>query len=336
MSAATLSCSGSAVPPPAVLRLLLGRSLADWRSWLLCASAYALVGGLLISVVAGVTMYWSHDYAEPGMRMLYRTLSAVALCILGLPLVQPAGAAAKLSARRRDARLSGLRLLGAGRAMLHALVLLQALLQAAIGLLAGLGIYAALIPALGGLHVDGVRIGAAALVLPWWAIALCVAALLGTAGPAAAAGLRRVSITPLAVRTRRDVPAMGKWRLILPVLMVLAALLGGRAVLIDQAAAADDRWQAWFGLHRLGMPVAQIDRARRLAVMRPLWVLLVIAVGATVIVLSPMIGVGALISPMTLAAVVVVLGAGAAMIPIALRATRPALRRRAEGGPAGL
>lgn len=218
------------------------------------------------------------------MRMLYRTLSAVALCILGLPLVQLAGAAAKLSARRRDARLSWLRLLGAGRAMLHALVLLEALLQAAVGLLAGLGIYAALIPALGGLHVDGVRIGAAALVLPWWAIALCVAALLGTAG----------------------------------------------------LAAADDRWQVWFGLHRLGMPVAQIDRARRLAVMRPLRVLLVIAVGATVIVLSPMIGAGALISPMTLAAVVVVLGAGAAMIPIALRATRPALRRRAEGGPAGM
>ena len=108
------------------------------------------------------------------------------------------------------------------------------------------------------------------------------------------------------------------------------------AVLIDQAAAADDRWQVWFGLHRLGMPVAQIDRARRLAVMRPLRVLLVIAVGATVIVLSPMIGAGALISPMTLAAVVVVLGAGVAMIPMALRATRPALRRRAEGGPAGL
>ena len=192
------------------------------------------------------------------MRMLYRTLSCVALCILGLPLVQLAGAAAKLSARRRDARLSGL--------------------------LAGLGIYAALIPALGGLHVDGVRIGAAALVLPWWAIALRVAALLGTAG----------------------------------------------------LAAADDRWQVWFGLHRLGMPVAQIDRARRLAVMRPLRVLLVIAVGATVIVLSPVIGAGALISPMTLAAVVVVLGAGAAMIPIALRATRPALRRRAEGGPAGM
>lgn len=91
-------------------------------------------------------------------------------------------------------------------------------------------------------------------------------------------------------------------------------------MLIDQAAAADDRWQVWFGLHRLGMPVAQIDRARRLAVMRPLRVLLVIAVGATVIVLSPMIGAGALISPMTLAAVVVVLGAGAAMIPIALQA----------------
>ncbi len=219
-----------------------------------------------------------------GLRMLYRALSAVGPCILGLPLVQLAGAAAKLSARRRDARLSWLRLLGAGRAMLHALVLLEALLQAAIGLLAGLGIYAALIPALGGLHVDGVRIGAAALVLPWWAIALRVAALLGTAG----------------------------------------------------LAAADDRWQVWFGLHRLGMPVAQIDRARRLAVMRPLRVLLVIVVGATVIVLSPMIGAGALISPMTLAAVVVVLGAGAAMIPIALRATKPALRRRAAGGPAGM
>ncbi|WP_277424609.1 ATP-binding cassette domain-containing protein [Kocuria palustris] len=167
-----------------------------------------------------------------GLRMLYRALSAVGPCILGLPLVQLAGAAAKLSARRRDARLSGLRLLGAGRATLHALVLLEALLQAAIGLLAGLGIYAALIPALGGLHVDGVRIGAAALVLPWWAIALCVAALLGTAGPTAVAGLRRVSITPLAVRTRRDVLAMGTWRVILPALMVLAALFGGRAVLM--------------------------------------------------------------------------------------------------------
>ena len=75
----------------------------------------------------------------------------------------------------------------------------------------------------------------------------------------------------------------------------------------EMADLADDRWQVWFGLHRLGMPVAQIDRARRLAVMRPLRVLLVIVVGATVIVLSPMIGAGALISPMTLAAVVVVL-----------------------------
>ena len=69
--------------------------------------------------------------------------------------------------------------------MLHALVLLEALLQAAIGLLAGLGIYAALIPALGGLH-------AVSCALVYLAVGFSAHAVLRTR-PGAAKNVSRVS-----------------------------------------------------------------------------------------------------------------------------------------------
>ena len=45
--------------------------------------------------------------------MIYQALAVIALVLLVVPLVSLGGAAARLSARRRDDRLATLRLLGA-------------------------------------------------------------------------------------------------------------------------------------------------------------------------------------------------------------------------------
>lgn len=211
--------------PLPVLTLFARKSAADHRSWALPVTAYALVSGLLVSVIAGVVMYWQFQFTAPGMVSTYRILSAVALFILALPLINLASAAARLSTRRKDSRLSGLRLLGASRRTLSALILGEALTQATLGVVIGGGLYALLIPVLGLLHVDGRQIGAGAMVLPVPVILLCWALLILLAGVSSAVGLRRISISPLAVRTRRDVPKMHWLRAVVPVIALVAVVL---------------------------------------------------------------------------------------------------------------
>ncbi|MDO5619009.1 FtsX-like permease family protein [Kocuria sp.] len=438
---ASIQAHRAPVVAPAVLGLLLRTSVRDYRSWLLPVAAYALVSGLLLSVVAGVRMYWSFDYADNSSAMVYRALSTVALCILALPLINLASAAARMSTRRKDTRLAGLRLLGASRWMLRLVVIGSALVQAVGGVLLGGLLYAALIPALGLLSVDGHRVGAAAMVLP---VSLTVGMWLGLlclAVTSSALGLRRVSIHPLAVRTRRDVPTMhwlraalavallvavtmlwrnllnapeifvalslstvvfglpmvamnwaGPWivakaaermhrrartphhlvaaRMILAdprdtwrqlqsvvLLGFVAVTVGGGlaliatvqnnpttatlvadmrsgavltllygfltvacAVVINQSAAIIDRKGLWYTLDVLGMPVGSMDRARRLSLIYPLGVLMSAAVGAAVVIQAPVLGVGIVLSPLSIlgTAVIVLVGMGLVMVAAAV------------------
>lgn len=245
------------VVPLSVLRLFARRSAQDVRSWLLPVGAYTLVSGLLVSVLAGVFMYWQLEFAEVGMEFMYRILSAVALFVLALPLINLASAAARLSTRRKDARLAGLRLLGASTWTLRALVLGEAVLQAGVGVLLGGGLYALLIPVLGQLHVDGTRVGSAAMLLPVSVILICWSVLIGLAAVSAALGLRRVAISPLAVRIKRDVPRLHWVRIIVAVGALLAVAVFWRQILsLPEAAVALVGSGVIFGIPMLAMTFA--------------------------------------------------------------------------------
>ncbi|MGO4957452.1 ABC transporter permease [Luteococcus sp. Sow4_B9] len=206
----------------AVLRELMSllgpASLADRSSWALPVAALAVASALSLSVAGGVHHFLSMTGELAG---LYQFLSVVALVLLLVPLMTLAGSAARLSARRRDTRLSSLRLLGASSATIRLLTLAEAALMALAGGVLGVLGYVALIPVFGLLRFAGGPIGAGSLwigVLPVLG-ALLVIVLLVVAS--ALVGLRKVEVTPLGVRTRQQAPTSSKGRLVAAVLVVL-------------------------------------------------------------------------------------------------------------------
>ena len=73
-------------------------------------TAFGIVTALLLTVIGGAQAFWTWTDDE---AVLYQALAVIALSLLVVPLVSLGGAAARLSARRRDDRLATLRLLGA-------------------------------------------------------------------------------------------------------------------------------------------------------------------------------------------------------------------------------
>lgn len=192
---------------------------------LLPVAAFAVVTALTLTVAGGAEFFLHLDEvpgADPTYQGVYTALALFALVILAVPLVSLAGSAVRLSTRRRDTRLSSLRLLGAPRSLLVRLSVLEAGGLAAVGVLLGVVGHLALSPVVGLVPFLGGPIGAAAVV-PSFPVALAtVLVLVGTAVVASALGLRRVAITPLGVRTRQ-VPAAASWVRALVAVAVLAA-----------------------------------------------------------------------------------------------------------------
>lgn len=192
---------------------------------LLPVAAFAVVTALTLTVAGGAEFFLHLDEvpgADPTYQGVYTALALFALVILAVPLVSLAGSAVRLSTRRRDTRLSSLRLLGAPRSLLVRLSVLEAGGLAAVGVLLGVVGHLALSPVVGLVPFLGGPIGAAAVV-PSFPVALAtVLVLVGTAVVASALGLRRVAITPLGVRTRQ-VPAAASWVRALVAVAVLAS-----------------------------------------------------------------------------------------------------------------
>ena len=92
-----------------VLTLLLRPAKGENAVLALPVVAFGVVPALVLTVVGGAQSFWTwtDDYAP-----VYQALAAIALVLLVVPLTNLGGAAARLSARRRDERLSTLRLLG--------------------------------------------------------------------------------------------------------------------------------------------------------------------------------------------------------------------------------
>ncbi|MFE7651115.1 hypothetical protein, partial [Streptomyces phaeoluteigriseus] len=92
-----------------VLTLLLRPARGENSVLVLPVVAFGIVTTLVLTVIGGAQSFWrwSDDSAA-----LYQALAGIALVLLVVPLMSLGGAAARLSARRRDERLSTLRQLG--------------------------------------------------------------------------------------------------------------------------------------------------------------------------------------------------------------------------------
>lgn len=187
---------------------------------LLTASAYAMVSAVLLIVLGGAQSFASFD---PEPAATYVPLAIFAVVLLVVPLLVLGSAAARLSARSNDRALSSLRLLGATGTQISLVAVLQAAGTALAGALAGIVLYLACAPLASLIHFQGAAIGTA-IYLPAWALAAAVAAIVVLSAASAAAGLRKLVITPLAVATRRAVPVPSWLRAVIT--------LGALAVLV--------------------------------------------------------------------------------------------------------
>ena len=104
-------------------------------------TAFGIVTALLLTVLGGAQTFWT--WTDDG-GVLYQALAVIALALLVVPLVSLGGAAARLSARRRDDRLATLRLLGATPAVVSALAVIESAVLAAVGAVAGVVVHVAI------------------------------------------------------------------------------------------------------------------------------------------------------------------------------------------------
>ncbi|WP_300266930.1 FtsX-like permease family protein [Microbacterium sp.] len=184
------------------------------------AIAFALVTTLVLTVGGGAQAFWS--WTDPD-AVLYQALAAIAVVLLLVPLATLGGAAARLSARRRDERLSTLRLLGVSPAGVVTATVVESTLVAAVGALVGVLGHFAVAPLIALIPFRGEPLGIAAVVLPPLSILVAVVAVVLLAGLSAAIGLRQVVISPLGVRTRANAPRMHWIRAVLAVAIIVVA-----------------------------------------------------------------------------------------------------------------
>jgi len=163
-------------------------------------AAFSVVVSILMIVLGGARALAAIDGEMAG---IYRVLTVLASALLVVPMITLGAAAAKLSARRRDARLSSLALLGATQGQIAGLTILESVGLALVGALLGTAGYVGLVPLVGLVPMGGAALGGA-LWLPWWWLPLVWLGVATVSAGSALFGLRNVLVTPLGVRTRQQ------------------------------------------------------------------------------------------------------------------------------------
>jgi hypothetical protein len=200
-------------------RLFARRAGGDTATVVLPVIAFAVVTLCTTVVTGGAFAFFTFDGPNSAT---YRVLALLALILLVVPLASLGGAAARLSARRRDTRLSSLRLLGASTGLVSALTVLESTAVAFAGAIAGAVASLAALPLFGLLHFDGRALGAA-IWPPFWMFFVVIGAVALLSAVSAIVGLRAVVLTPLGVRTR-VVSARVRWvRVVIGGVVVIGA-----------------------------------------------------------------------------------------------------------------
>jgi hypothetical protein len=191
--------------------LFARRTSADRATVLLPVIGFAIATVLLIVVVGGAQSFFAGS-ADPavggdGLAFVYQALAVIGLVLLVVPLLTLGGSVARLSARRRDDRLAGLRLLGATPALVAALTVIESTVLAALGVLGGAVLSLPASRLVGLIPFRGVPLGADAY-LSAGGIGLCALGVAALAAVSAALSLRGVVVSPLGVRTRQNAPKL--------------------------------------------------------------------------------------------------------------------------------
>ncbi len=216
---------------PGVAWLMARPSRAGLGLTLLPVVAFAVTTALLATVVGGAATLWTTG----GTLVIgYRFFTSVALALLVMPLLGMGGAAARLAARRRDDRLATLRLLGATSAQVATVAVLEAVVLALVGAVAGVTVAALAAPLVGLVEFAGAPLGSRVRLSPAASAAVVVVVAL-VAAASAVLGLRRVRLDPLGVRMRTDARPAGWLPAALGVVALGAAsaavqLVGGSGV----------------------------------------------------------------------------------------------------------
>ncbi|PPF86605.1 permease [Pseudoclavibacter sp. RFBJ3] len=211
----------SRIPLLTILRMLTRPDTVGRAAVALPAVAFAVVTALTLVVVGGTMMLFN---PPPGMPS-HGFFAVFALTLLAVPLLTLGVAAARLSARRRDDRLATLRLLGASTRVVTLLAVAEATLVAIAGILAGMVLYAALLPLVGLLHFYGAPIGAASVWVGFPVLLATAAGITLLAALSSFAGLAAVRVTPLGVRKRGTQPRV-KWFALASGVVILLISLG--------------------------------------------------------------------------------------------------------------
>jgi cell division protein FtsX len=156
---------------------------------------------------------------------LYQVLMVLATILIVVPVGIFGAAAARLTVARRDERLATLRLIGATPGQVVRLTLVETMLAALIGSVAGTAIWLAATPLFARIPIDGG---------PWyvadlWAAPLWTAGVMAAVpllvGCSAVIGLRSVVISPLGVARRVSTPGLKAIRAVVFVAMAIAFII---------------------------------------------------------------------------------------------------------------
>ncbi|WP_309130783.1 FtsX-like permease family protein [Brevibacterium sp.] len=210
-----------------VLPLVLGRRTMLSSSSLLVMSSFLACAALFLTVAAGAWSFFqippNPDPSQADIGMIYKVLASLATVLLVIPASTLASASATLSARRQDERLSTMSLLGARRSAIVALAVVEPLVPAIAGIVLGVFGYLALAWPVSRIHFLGAPIGYENLLMPAWLLTVVVIFLVLVCLGSALLGLRRVTVSPLGVRTR-SVDRKFPWARVATAVVVLLAL----------------------------------------------------------------------------------------------------------------
>ncbi|THJ68601.1 hypothetical protein E8P82_01450 [Arthrobacter echini] len=227
-------------------RLALSR-LRENRSGLdvLAVLAFAVTAWLALTVAGGTTMFVQRaddppavfrdavtgfGFGAPGELALgYVFLAAIACAVLVVPILGLGGAAARLGASGRSRRLSALRLIGMTGSEVVLMSVVESLVLAALGIIAGTMIWAVSLPGWTAVSFLGENLHAAEMLVPWWVAAGVIALILLLAALSTLLGLQRVRISPLGVARRETPPALKAWRVAALVLGIVAFVVVSRS-----------------------------------------------------------------------------------------------------------
>lgn len=203
------------------LAWLLGRPIRGRLGpQMLTVTVYALTATLLLLVAAGGLSFTT---VKDDLSGLYLVLAGMAVVLLVVPLAVLGAAAARLSARSHDQRLATVRLLGGTPALAAAVTDIESAAVALAGVLGGVVLYLLCAPLVGLLHFRGRAIGSG-MFMPAGVVALLSLAVIAVGVVSAAAGLRRLNVSPLGVRTRAAAPGARWIRALVAGVVIVAAL----------------------------------------------------------------------------------------------------------------